>query len=301
MILPEHCRFVSLKKVKINLRNEEEIKKSLKNKEAYFSSRYIVLLNEKTGDAAIVETDLEGNGFIQKINDVSILSMPEETSIIEKPVDVRCKSELITTAYREAEKSKVKAVVVFGEHKHMNFVIDPLDSKIKKIQVIDIIPPLPSKLMEDIINIRRCGLIKEEDFLIDFELNTINFIEKGKKYTAENTLLLFPCDIGITEDIFLGDFAFLTDVEELKENNVLIGCDVSKTVFEEKFNSEYTHENICPREVAKEIVRHPFILRCCLRDKLGFMEVNDNIGVAVHFGASAEEIASSLNELIGRI
>ncbi|MFQ6050489.1 MAG: hypothetical protein ACE5K4_02230 [Candidatus Hydrothermarchaeota archaeon] len=301
MILPEHCRFVSLKKVKINLRDREEIKRSLKNKEAYFSSKYIVLLNEKSNDAAIVETELAGKGFIQKIINLSIISMPEETSVIKRPIDVRCKSELITTAYKEAKKSNAKAVVVFGEHEHMNFVIDPLDSNIKKIQVIDVVPPFPSKLMEDITYLRRCGLIKEKDFFIDFELNAINLIEKGRKYIAKNTLLLFPCDIGITKNELNGNFAFLTDVQEVKENNVLIGCEVSKMVFEEKFNEKFIHENICPREVAKEIVRHPFILRCCLRDKLGFMKLNNNIGIAIHFGASKEEIASSLNELIGRI
>jgi hypothetical protein len=311
MIAPGHSRLVGVEEVDKDLDDEEEIKGLSKDKRIYFSSDYLVLYNKKTGRAAIVQVEregmpplAEGKGvlptskdftFMREVKGVKVLSKAKETVVVKRGINVMNRSQLIAEASKIA-KGGIRAVVFLGGYDHVNFVIDP-PGEVPKIEVVDVVPPRPSRLMESLKLIRESEL---RDVPIELVSNEIDLLKIAGEMAEEHspTLMVFPCSASdMPGEIKKARVAFLDKKLEVENEKVaLIGCEISKSVFEEVFpGKEFNFYNICPRNLK---ISGSFIMRCCLRDKLGPLEIEGHRGYVIHWGATYEEIVEGIKHVI---
>jgi hypothetical protein len=138
------------------------------------------------------------------------------------------------------------------------------------------------------------------DVPVHFVFNEINILEIGKEIVKRTTpsVVAFPCTtpeipkkIGSARVVFLD-----TQFDLKKEKIAVIGCEISKKIFEEIFpGKEFKFYNICPRNTK---INGNFIMRCCLRDKLGPLRLHGHEGFVVHWGATYEEILEGIKHIL---
>ncbi len=312
MMMPNHSRLVGVAEVGGDL-TEEEVQEMAREGRIYFITDYLVLLNQGGDRAAIVRVEREGMpkrtqgkgplpstaaGFtlIRKVTGVEVLAGPEETTVVRAPVNVMNPSELVSAASRACRESGARAAVVFGNHSHVNFVIDPPED-VPRIRVVEVVPPHPSRLLESLEVIRSSQFRDVPMEFLPFELDLVEIAERLEK-EFRPSLIVFPCSgsqvpgrIGEARTAFL-DKPFQVEGEEV----VLIGCDISKKVFTELFPEKDFHlHNICPRNLPMD---GPFIMRCCQKDRLGPLEIGGHRGYVVHWGATYQEMVEGLRYMV---
>lgn len=264
MILPEHCKHVGV------WDKPPEI-----NDEIYFLTRYVVDMENKS----IYEVELEGEGLIRRVSGVE--SIASDVVFHDEIVELFDRAKLIEEAIAIGEK----AVVFRGREGHVNFVVDPDPTVIIGIEVFDVVPPYPPRLADVIHRLEETGVFG--DLTVRFEVTTLDLME----YEGEN--VVFPCEASGLDGYFLDSPLPALD------DPVLVGCDISRGIYEEAYGGDYRHVNTCPLRVYEPT--GPFVVRCCMRERSGFHRLNDEIGVAVHWGASPYEVLTAVRELVGKI
>jgi len=296
---------VGLVEVEKDLNDEREIREIARNKKVYFSSEYLVLYNKKTDNATIIRVRKEepldktndNFSFMRKVEGIEVLSKAEDTAIIRSKINPLSNSEILTVAHEIARRKRVKGVVFFGKYDHVNFAIVP--EKVPTINVIDVVPPYPSRLLESLKTIRKTQL----DIPVSFKFKRINILKIARELTKKfrPSLLVLPCSAsGIPEVLNGSKVVFLDKKFDVKNDKiVLIGCKVSKEVFSENFpGKRFIFYNICPR---KHKVDGYFITRCCLKNKTGPLMINGHLGYTVHWGDGYEEILTALDNILKKL
>jgi hypothetical protein len=309
MIVPEHSRLIGVVEVDEDL-DEEKIKSIARDKKVYFSSDYVVLYNPKTNKASILHVEREGmepfsagkgiipSGqfvFLRRVKKVEVLSTMDETVVVRNNIDVMNKSQLVSAAAKIAKREGARAVVFFGNFNHVNFVIDPEEARV--ITVVDLVPPYPSRLIET-LKLLQASEFRSQPF--EFYLEPIDLLRIAEDLVEEHrpSLVVFPCSASnISKRIGSAKTCFINKEFEVKDEKVLlIGCEVTEKVFRERFpEKRFIFHNVCPR---RQNIRGLFITRCCRREGLGLVYTDEGKGYVVHWGATQEEIASGIRELL---
>ena len=148
-----HCKDISYKEVDFPL-TESGIAEGMKDWMIYRRSEYLVLKNGT--DLAVLRQKLsDSDDLIKSLISFEIVSMPDDTVMIEcKDVDVLnpCKMASIQREYPG------KTVVVKGLFCHIGLV---KDLTAEMLNVIDIVPPRPSKLHYFVEKAIDTGLIEQ--------------------------------------------------------------------------------------------------------------------------------------------
>ncbi len=177
-----------------------------------------------------------------------------------------------------------KAVIIEGMFSHINFV---KDMDFVPLKVIDLIPPEPSKLRYLVNLALSTGMVDRPVVpeYIDINLNTI---DPGN----ESDLVMFPCETSGAESD--REFCFLDQLPELDDRRIsLIGCNLSKRIFDEYYGKGVKFIDICPKDRIHDRDTRT-IVRCC-RVKEGY-ELDGNI-VQVPWGVTVPELIDALNAL----
>ncbi|MBC7107531.1 MAG: hypothetical protein H5T41_01865 [Methanomassiliicoccales archaeon] len=279
MMMPEHCKEVSVRTVNFPL-TPTNIAEVVKGKKAYTRTRYYVLRNRN--DSAVISVEKEdGNELFRNIKSFEILSLPDETVFVEdRTIDVINRTQMA----KLSQKYKGKLVVVRGMFNHVSFV---KDEDLIRINVIDTVPPRPSKLSVIVEKIISMGLINAPIIAnhIEIDLESIASTLKTKG-------VIFPCRAsGISCDKVV---YFLDETPEISVESTLVGCDLSRRIFKSLYKKEVDFIDICPRNHVR-LDGSPTLVKCC-KVKSGY-ELKNQVA-AVPWGTTIEEVKDALLALL---
>ncbi|MDY6965864.1 MAG: hypothetical protein SVM80_07840 [Halobacteriota archaeon] len=277
MIFPEHCKFVAV----VNSTEDDWLEKKM-----YFLTKYLVVFDG--GSTSTYEVKTNGRGFIRKITSIKQISSEDETTIYKDEVDLTDRARLIEEADALCG-GDINTVVFTGIDRHTTFVHRPDISKITTIEVFDIFPPEPPWLWYNIERLSKIGLFGE------LQLRFIHRALDLREFEDPDSTVIFPCSTSGLR----GDFLDTIEKIENKENVKLVGCEISKKVFEDKFNHKnYNFVNIC---ALNQNFEKPFIVRCCQKERSGLIESSGVQGVVVHWGATPLEIVDAVKLLASKL
>ncbi len=274
-MLPGHCKDVSLREVEHEL-TVGAIAEGMKGRKAYTRTDYMVLRN---GDAhaVIALRKKRGKDLFQAVVGHDVLSLPSDTVFVHDPgLDVINPSSLLRLANRHPGKT----VVVEGMFNHLNFVHELQGLPLR---VIDDVPPNPSKLSVLAEKALTSGFL---DLPIVPEVVDLDIASYIKDVATE--AVMFPCRVsGIEADI---PVYFLDENPELRHEVTLIGCHLSKRIFESLYRREPAFINVCPQDhVPDDGV--PTVIKCC-KIKNGF-KAEGHLR-SVPWGATVPEVAEAI-------
>lgn len=277
-MLPEHCKDVAVKEVSFEL-TEEKIAENVKGKRAYTRCEYYVLRNG--GDTAVVGiTKADGVELFRPIISHEIVSMPKDT-IYLKDEDINVINQ---PAMAEVSQSYPdKTVVVEGKFGHVSFTSPGM---ILSLDVLDVVPPYPSKLSSLVKTALDSGMI---DLPVVAEYSDIDINRLAQ--TVQHGSILFPCRAsGLHSD--KKDY-YLDQLPEIKEKCTLIGCELSERIYRSIYNEKIERVEMCPRKLAPNDGKKR-IVKCC-KIKNGH-KIEGSLAM-VPWGATVKEVIDAVNDL----
>lgn len=281
MIIPMHCREVSLWKVDFKL-DANTIRRKLKDKEAYTRTKYVVL--KKGKQYAVVELKkTKRRTLFNDITSVKIISLPKDTTFIEDPeVDVLSKPLLAD----RASKSKKETVIVRGLFEHISFVHK---LKFKEIRIVEVAPPFPPKLT----TLVKMALSTEEiETPVRIVEEIIDIRELAKKVKTKE--IVFACEAGGLK--IPKKKSLYIDRNPSIKNATIVGCDLTKRVAKHLYGKDLLFIDMCPRKLVTES-RIPTLVKCCELQTTGFTK--DGKLAMVPWGAKVTDVVGAMKYLLG--
>ena len=272
-----HCKDVSVREVDFDL-TQDAIASEMDSWTAYAKCDFLVL---RKGDsfAVLRVTKDKGIGLFKKVSDYEILSLPEDTDYVcDDTVDVL---NIPSLALIQSEHPG-RAVVIEGMFSHVVFIkdLEPL-----YLNVVDSVPPSPSKLG---VLVRKALDSDFIDLPIIVREETIDMCSKVSEVRTEG--VMFPCKVsGIVTD---RPTYFLDNDPELKHEVTLIGCNLSKRIFESLYRFTPEFINVCPADNIR--TKGKTIVKCC---KVKEGHVIEGDVVKVPWGATVPEIVDAIKAL----
>lgn len=305
--MPSHCRQVNMVKTNRNISsNEEALREMALGKKVYETTRYVLVGNEKQGFAILQVKKKKFRKLYQKITSAKVLALGSESILVVDPnLDVLNPNQLVPLALQTYKKSGKKAVIVSGKYSHVNFVLIEGKIQLDKIEVVDVAPPRPGKLISIVKDAMKVGLINRA---VDIKIREVDLIELAQKTRDKGAeVVIFPCESsGITPqsvgtEIFFLDREILPVLKTHKKIG-LVGCDVSLEALQHLLGkkidgSRIIFEQMCPKQtVSNEL---PLITKCCkLREGYQPVIEGKKMGVVVPWGARVKDVADALNWLL---
>lgn len=275
-----HCKDVSMREVDIPL-DEDSIGKLMKGWTSYVRTEDLILKNGD--DYAVVELiRKEGTGLFRELEDFRIVSLPADTVFLDIPdADV-----LNTPAMASIQAMHPgKAVIVRGMFSHINYIkdVEPV-----VLNVVDNVPPSPSKLGVLVSRALASGFVDhpiiQKDRIIDMA-DRIGEVRTGR--------VMFPCRVSnLKADI---PYLFLDDAPEDADDVTLIGCHLSRRIYNSLYGKDVPFINVCPADYVDP--NEMTIVKCC-KVKNGH-EIDGNT-VRVPWGATVPEVVDAINDLFSR-
>lgn len=280
MIFPDEYKYVGI---------TDTPPEDTKDDTIYFLTEYLLVeqLNGRCKQFSLYHIKKSGEGLFRKVESFEKLASGNQIIEYDKILNIKNRSHLIETATKLC-KGEINTVIFTGIDNHITFVHEPDPSQILEIEVVDVIPPEPSWLSYIIDKLDESELFG--DFTVKFSKNLIDL----RQFEGENTV--FPCTVSGLKGKYL-------DSDNITQNNsLLVGCEISKTIFELRFpHLQYSQINICPFSSDVFTPTKPFLTRCCRSEKSGLTEINGVVGVVVHWGASEFDVAEAIKTLVQHI
>jgi len=282
-MIPRHCGDVGIADVKFSL-TESNLKKHFLHRKSYTRSKFYVVNNGE--DWAVVQVEKKPTrNLFQTIDSVKVLSTPDRTRFVKEPdIDVLQIGHLLRVQSRHPQD----LIIIQGRFDHISFIDVRLPVM---IGLVDVVPPRPSKLQSFIKN-----MLGDEASMLNMVTHLIDIEEIAE--TATGKKLMLPC--GSTYDDFIKktkkQIFFLDKASKLSKADLssidLIGCSLSKRIYEEIYGQQPKLFNICPKE--SELAKKydlPTISRCCkIKNDV---EVDGN-WISVPWGADICEVGEAI-------
>ena len=283
--MPKQYRRVAFTDVGVDL-DEESLRAYFLAHEVYRRTEFVVVRSHDQIALMRVTTSTDEPLFCP-VTDVDMLATPEETILINRPdIDTGVPSQMAAIA--QAEGAGYRCVVVRGRYEHVNFVLDPAPHN---VHVLDVAPPWPAKLVDQVNRILDTA---EDSAPVVVIPQVVDLEDLAKSVPAEHYLL--PCRGGGIH-IPGAKSSFLDEVPPEVADWVLIGCARSRAIHDHFYPDQaktVQQVDICPRKLAK---RMPIpegdarLTKCCLLEE--HVEVDDST-VVVPWGASLHQVAAGL-------
>jgi hypothetical protein len=248
----------------------------------YFATEYLIA--DLQSDLSIYKVKSEGEGLLKKLISLELIAKGDQIKKFEEKLDSHDRTRLIESAIPLC-KGGVTAVIFEGVDRHVTFVHEPSLHDVMEIEIIDISPPEPPWLTFAIERLVKSGILGELN--IRFTKKLIDL----RQFEGER--MVFPCHASELKGKYLD-----SDID-IEDNSELVGCDISKQIFELQFpHFTYRHINMCPLKTELYMPTKPFITRCCQSKKSGLVNINGIDGTAVHWGASEYDIVDAIRMLV---
>jgi hypothetical protein len=276
---PDHCKDVSLRNVEFSL-TAQSIAINIIGKNAYTRTDFMILKHDD--EVAVIKVNKDsGKDLFRPISSYELVSLPEDSVFIrDEDIDVLNASQMA----RKAREHPGKTVVVSGMFNHVSFL---QEEKLLDLYVVDVVPPSPSKLSVLVERAFSTGLI-ELPIVPHYQDIDLNELEKN----VETEGVVFPCRAsGLKSD---RNVYFLDETPVLDEEVTLIGCDLSRRIFNSIYHKEARSFDMCPRNLAQ--TEGKTLVKCC-SVKEGF--VIDGDIASVPWGATVLDVVGAINSLFG--
>jgi hypothetical protein len=248
----------------------------------YFTTEYLIA--DLPSGYEIYGVKSEGEDLLRKLVSLVLIAKGKEIIKCEEKMDSHDRTKLIESAIALCNGS-VNTVIFEGMDRHTTFIQHPSLHEVMEIEIIDIAPPEPPWLAFAIQRLTRSGILGELNVRFTTKLIDLRQFE-GEK-------MVFPCHASELKGKYLD-----TDTD-IEDNSTLVGCDISKQIFELRFpDLTYKHINMCPLKTELYLPTKPFITRCCQSKKSGMINLNGIDGAVVHWGASEYDIVDAIRMLV---
>jgi hypothetical protein len=299
-LVPSQYRNVSVADVPVAL-DEESLRGYLLGRPVYRRTRYLVARHGaaaaegpgksgaaaegpgKSGAAAVVEVSKESEQpLFSPVVAMSLLAGPEETAFVDAPeTDTAVPTQLARVAARQAPGAR--CVIVRGRYGHVSFILDPAPIRIR---VVEVVPPWPPKLADQLSRV----LDLAEDLPpVELIPHLVDLDALAASRPAEH--YLFPCRAGSAAAT--GEVSYLDEIPE-RVPWTLVGCARSKSIHDWFYGDDVPMVDMCPRRLASAPAADPsvpVITKCCLLEDRVATEPGL---VVVPWGASLAQIREGL-------
>jgi hypothetical protein len=280
-LVPQRYRSVAVTSVDDPL-TEEALRARFLGREAYRRTGFIVTMQ---GDrAALLQvTKASEEPLFSPIVDVRMLAGPDDTAVVHDPeADTAIPTQLARVAGARADGAR--CVVVRGRYEHVSFILDPAPIPLR---VVDVVPPHPAKLVDQV---RRVLDVAEDLPPVDLRPEAIDLIDLARRRPADR--YLYPCrGSGVAPDD--AEVRYL-DERPPHEDWVLVGCQRSLEIHRWFYGSEPPYVEMCPRELTPPS-DVPTLTKCCM---LEYGIEQEELLVVVPWGASLDEVRQGLGTLL---
>jgi hypothetical protein len=293
-LVPSQYRNVSVADVPVAL-DVASLRRHLLGRPVYRRTRYLVA--RRGAASAVVEVSKESElPLFSPVVQMSVLARPDEASFIDAPeTDTAVPTQLARVAAQRAPG--VRCVIVRGRYGHVSFILDPAPIR---IGVVEVVPPWPPKLADQLARVLELAEdlppVELVPYLVD--LDTLAATRPAEHY-------LFPCRAGQpTQDQPRGargvSVSYLDEIPE-RRPWTLVGCARSKSIHDWFYGGDVPVVDMCPRRLAGNGAARagsherpsslPVITKCCLLED----RVGQEAGlVVVPWGASLAQIREGL-------
>jgi hypothetical protein len=255
-------------------------------REAYLRTRFVVACDE--AGAALVEVSRTGSDDLFSTTTAARVLAPasECVYVVEPGVDVGVPSQLASVA---ADHPEARCVIVEGRYSHVSFLLNPAPLR---LHVLDIVPPWPSKLFDQV---QRVLDVAEDLPPVVPVLAQVDSRELLADETPANVLV--PCRGSGLE---LGGAAVsYLDERPARADWTLLGCERSVQIHRWFYGDTPPMVDTCPRRflAGESPANRPVLSRCCLLEE-GVEPYRDD--VLVPWGSSLEEVRQAVELVVER-
>ncbi|MGH9118159.1 MAG: DUF7714 family protein [Acidimicrobiales bacterium] len=255
-------------------------------RECYRHTRFIVVRNGSA--AALLRVEAADRGpLFSPIIAVEVMAGSDETVVVQRPeIDTAVPSQLALAA--DGAPADARAIVVFGRYGHVSFLLDP---EPVRIQVRDVVPPRPAKLLDQA---RRVLEVAED---LPPTVLVPDLLDLGEVVPADGDVLL-PCRGSGIE--LAGRRQWFLDEHPAKRDWTLVGCARSHEIHRWFYDDEPgSSVDLCPSRRVRPAGDDPeptmVLTKCCLQET----EVRYGDGIAiVPWGATLDQVREALGVLI---
>ncbi|TQS19065.1 DUF7714 family protein [Microbispora hainanensis] len=294
MMIPHQYRTVAFTDVAVDL-DDDSLRTFFLSRQVYRRTRFVVA---RSRDAyAVVELTKAGEvELFVGVTDARVLAGPAETVFVDRPdIDTAVPSQLLRAA-RELPGTP-RCVIVRGRYEHVNFILDPAP---RRVHVLDVAPPWPAKLYDQV---QRIADTAEELPATECVPQVVDLEKLAATEPAEHYLL--PCRGG-GMSVAGAEISYLDEVPP-QADWVLLGCARSRAIHDHFYPDQAANLrqiDICPAALAATLPLPPGearLTKCCLLEEN--IETRGDT-VVVPWGASFTLVAEGLataSELAGKL
>ena len=309
-LVPAQYREVSVTEVPAAL-GDGTLREYLTGRPVYRRTRYVIARHGDTSAVAEIGKESEQPLF-SPVTAVRVLAGPDETALVDAPdVDTAVPTQLARVARGQAPG--VRCVIVRGRYGHVSFILDPAPIRIR---VLEVVPPWPPKLVDQLTRV----LDLAEDLPpVELVPDLVDLRELARRRPASR--YLFPCRAGqgAPTAALLASLpggvvsppgppggettppsppeirvSYLDEIPG-REPWTLVGCARSRAIHDWFYGDEVPQVDMCPRNLAADRASAngsgPLLTKCCLlEDRVA----SDGDVVVVPWGASLTQIRDGL-------
>jgi len=284
-LVPAQYREVSVTEVPVVM-EEGALRGYLTGRPVYRRTRYVVAQHGAARMVAEVHKESEQPLF-SPVTAVTVLARAEETALVDAPdIDTAVPTQLARAALEQAPGAR--CVIVRGRYGHVSFILDPAPIRVR---VVEVVPPWPPKLVDQLTRV----LDLAEDLPpVELIPDLIDLRELAGHLPAQH--YLFPCRAGQGAQDTAVPVSYLDEIPD-REAWTLVGCARSRAIHDWFYGDDVPTVDMCPRNLAAqrdqvaEEGSGPLLTKCCLlEDRVA----SDRGTVVVPWGASMAQIREGL-------
>jgi len=275
-LVPAQYREVSVAEVPVPL-DDDALRGYLTGRAVYRRTRYVIARNRAASLVAEVSKESEKPLF-SPVTSVTVLARADETALVDAPeIDTAVPTQLARAAAEHAPGAR--CVIVRGLYGHVSFILDPAPVRIR---VLEVVPPWPPKLVDQLSRVLE---LSEDLPPVELVPELVDLRDLAAHRPASR--YLFPCRAGHGAQ----DGAEISYLDEIppREPWTLVGCARSRAIHDWFYGGEVPQVDMCPRNLADS--SGPLLTKCCLlEDRVA----SDGDTVVVPWGASLAQIKEGL-------
>ena len=288
-LVPSQYRNVSVADVPVAL-DEASLRGYLLGRPVYRRTRYLVARHGQA--SAVVEVSKESElPLFSPVTTMSVIARPDETASVDAPdVDTAVPTQMGRVAARLAPGAR--CVIVRGRYGHVSFILDPAPIRIR---VVEVVPPWPAKLADQLSRVLE---VAEDLPPVELVPHLVDLDELAGTRPAGH--YLFPCRAGggSGRSPAAVPVSYLDEIPE-RAPWTLVGCARSRSIHDWFYGGDVPMVDMCPRKLAESADPDgcapdgtaAVITKCCL--------LEDRVGgeaglVVVPWGASLAQIHEGL-------
>ena len=246
------------------------------------------LVAERDGARAVVRIVREpGDAILVPVADVEIVALPSEVAFVDSAqTDTGNATQLAAAAAASGLDARV--YVVQGLFQHVNFIVDP---RPVPIDVVEVIPPGPPKLLE-----MARAMVAVDDELPPVELRLVAIDLRELIASEPAPVHLLPCRSG---GLPSGTgIEFLDEGPPWRDHRTLVGCERSRQIHAAMYGrAPQRSVDFCPRVRTDPGREALTLIKCCIRER--GLERRGPRQVLVPWGATLDEVRAGLRLLCG--